>query len=592
MPRPASWLPPLALVALSFALYANAMPAAFQFDDTTSIVDNPAIAALDPRAWWSFWPGRILAYGSFALDRRVHGLTPTGFHVTNVLVHAAASLAAYWLLVQLAAQATPRVGARWAALAGAAVFAAHPLQTQAVTYVAQRCASLCAALYLATVSVWLYGQLPARRGRARWTLPVALLLGLATNFTKELAITLPLAVLLVDRVAFAGERGTLRRVAPLLPLCAVVPLVAAVGHRFGVAGGGLSGETTLVSRGTYALTQIDVVARYLRLLVLPLGQNVDHDIAWRHAIGEGSPPLLLLVLLHAAVLAAAIAAWRRGARLWAMGPLWFSLTLLPESSVFPIRDAMFEHRLYLPMLGPALLAGLSLERLARWRRPAGVAALAGVILLLGGLTVARNRVWRTPETLWRDAVAKSPGKARPWLGLGAALGRAGATGEASRCLERALALRPDYEEAWTNLGNVRLRAGDLPAAITAYHRAIEVKRDHVAAWYNLGVALDRAADLEGAAQAYSQALRLRTDDAASLNGLAGVRLKQGRAEEALPLARHAAALGGAAPRLLQEIERALASGLPSAQRLQSPQSQQPPQSPPLRKPPSPEPRSP
>lgn len=561
MSRSERWLPPALLLALCYGLYAGALDASFQFDDTTSVVENPAIRSLDPRGWWRFWSGRVLTYGSFALDWRLHGLQPLAFRVGNVAIHTLAALAAAWLATGLLPTATRRPRRMWTVWTTAAVFAAHPLQTQAVTYIVQRAASLCGALYLAALAAYLHARRAQAEGRrVTWGLPLAIVLGAAACLAKEMAITLPLAVWLVDAAALPAAPARWRRVLPMLPVALLVPLAAALGGSFGVAGGELTRESAEVGRGTYALTQIDVVTRYLRLLVLPIGQNVDPDVPWRQGPFAGSPPLLLLAAIHTAWIAGAMLAWRRGQRLWGLGAFWLLLTLAPESSLFPIRDAMFEHRMYLPMFGPALLAGLGIERLARRRVAHGAVA---ALLLVGGLgaaTVARNRVWSTPETLWRDAAARSPDKGRPHLALGAELGRQGRWTEAAAELERALALRPDYEEAWTNLGNVRLATGDLRGAILAYRSALAADPGHLSAWRNLGAVLDRAGDLEGAAQAYEQALRRAPTDGGALNGLAAVRLRQGRAPEALPLAQRAAALGLGAPRLLQQIERTLSTG--------------------------------
>jgi hypothetical protein len=202
----------------------------------------------------------------------------------------------------------------------------------------------------------------AQRERAagrhhRGVMAAAVGLGALAGLTKEMAATLPLAALLVDAVAFPGAPGRVRRVAPMLLLALVVPAVAVLGHSFGVAGGELTRESAEVGRRTYALTQLDVVARYLKLLVFPIGQNVDHDVPWRHGWAGGSPPLLLLGTLHIAWVTCVTLAWARGHRFWALGGLWLALTVLPESSLFPIRDAMFEHRMYLPLFGAALLGG-------------------------------------------------------------------------------------------------------------------------------------------------------------------------------------------------------------------------------------------
>lgn len=546
----------LALLAVCFALYANSLRASFQLDDVTSIVENPAVAVLDPGQWWSFWPTRFLTYGTFAVDHALHGSRVTGYHVTSILVHAWASTMVLWLAYGLLRRFFRPPESFLPALAAALLFAAHPLQTQAVTYVVQRAAALAAAFYLGSVAA--YVHFLTRRdsgGRAGPYLALALALGALAQLSKEQALSLPAAILLTD-LTVAGREGRWRRVAPFLPLVAVVPLLGALEQSFGVGGSGLTAQTERVSRWTYFLTQGEVMLRYLRLVVLPWGQNVDHEVAWRTSLATRGTWGLLLV--HAAILAGTIWTFRAGHRLAAFAVAWFYLTLAPESSLFPILDPMFEHRVYLAMAGPAMALALVARRMAAFRPRLAVAAVAGLVVVLGALTVVRNRVWATPETLWRDAVAKSPGKARPHMGLGVAYGQAGRWREARHHLERAVALAPTSSQAWTNLGNVELSTGNFVAAARAYRKALEIRPEHVKAWHNLGVCLDRAGDVDGAGQAYEGALGEDPRYAPALLGLAGIRLKQGRSHEARQLLQRAEAAGQGSPRLRAAIDAALA----------------------------------
>jgi hypothetical protein len=178
------------------------------------------------------------------------------------------------------------------------------------------------------------------------------------------------------------------------------------------------------SRITYLLTQTRVVATYLRLLCLPLGQNLMHDSPVYTSLF--ALPVLGSLALHLSLMATAAflcrfsgrnmvaGVWRRGVlqRLAAVGIVWFYLALAVESSIFPIRDIIFEHRVYLPSAGFLLALTASAALLLKGRRGMTIAwaLLVTVCLLLGSLTIARNRLWHEPLLFWQDAAAKSPNK--------------------------------------------------------------------------------------------------------------------------------------------------------------------------------------
>lgn len=541
------------LLLLVAALYANSLGGAFQLDDTTSIVENRALRAGDWGEVVAAWPTRALAYLGFALDHRVGGLSPLPYHLHSVLVFALAVLALYGLLRRLLGDGA---AARSAALLGAALWAAHPLQVQSVAYIVQRANALAALFYLASCFLWLESGRPGRRGAA-W-LAAALLCGLAGQFSKEWAMLLPLGWLLVEWAARPAGMIRWRAWALSLPLAAVVPLLAAGGAEFGVAGAELAGETRRVDRLDYWVTQWEVAWRYLGLWLWPAGLNVDHHLPWRSfPPGAGS---LLLGAGHLLLLGVAAGLARAGCRLLAAGILWFYLGLLPEGSIFPILDPMFEHRMLLPSAGLALLAAVGLRALLARRRAAGW-LLAGVLLLaLGATTVARNRVWATPRTLWEDAASKSPGKSRPRMALGIELAKAGEVAAARRELEAAVRLDPGSAKAATNLGNLEMAQGRPAAALPHYRRATQLRADHLPAWYNLGVCQHRLGDATGARGSWERVLELDPRHGGALNGLASLALAEGDLGRAEALARRAQAAGEGAPALLEAIRRRKAGG--------------------------------
>jgi tetratricopeptide (TPR) repeat protein len=197
----------------------------------------------------------------------------------------------------------------------------------------------------------------------------------------------------------------------------------------------------------YFLTQCTVIPRYLGLVILPWGFNVDHDVPL--ATGLSVPVAAGLAFL-AALLAFGLYALRRWP-LVGFGIVWFFVALSVESSFLPIQDFMVEHRMYLAMPGVAIAVAVPFAwALARWR----TTTLAAGTLLAAGLctlTFMRNEVWRTPIALWQDALAKSPRKARAHANLGAALALDGQVDAAILESCKALEIDPNYKPAEANL---------------------------------------------------------------------------------------------------------------------------------------------
>jgi tetratricopeptide (TPR) repeat protein len=518
-PSRAGALVPLAAIALlGIAAYSNALGGAFVFDDTTLIRDHAALRGLGRVASLEglrLFPHRWFAFLTFALNLRLLGASPWGFHAVNVAIHLA-SAALVWALVVLAFR-TPRVAgsalaphARAVAFVAAALFVAHPIQTQAVTYVVQRMTSLATLLYLGAVVTWLRWRLDRAAGGAGGALRFAAVLALAllAMKTKEIAFTLPFAILLAELAFFETSRADLVRLVPVLATAAVVPAT------YLWTGAPLSGSLSAVSalapgqappgRLDYLATQLAVIVTYLFLILLPIGQNLDHDYPIHRSFLDPE------VLSGAAVLLplAALAAWlwvrtRRGAarpldpaaRLAAFGIAWWFLALSVESSVFPIVDVINEHRVYLPSAGllAAAAVGIALLALRRWEPSIAarraVAAVAVLAIVLGGATFARNRVWATDVSLWTDAARKSPGKSRPWLNLGTALRDDGRPEPAIAALRRGLELEPGSVYGHAQLGAVLLSTGRPAEAEPELRAALTLAPDDPETLFNFATLL-------------------------------------------------------------------------------------------------------
>lgn len=522
----------LLLIALVGALaYSDTFQVPFVFDDRTSILENQAIADLG-----RFLAGEGLAYNarrfvgylSFALNYRLGGLNVAGYHAVNLAIHICTA----WLVAALARLAlrTPALRRPDAddqagtgplallPLLAALLFVAHPIQTQAVTYVVQRLASLATMLYLLSLVMYLRGRVAAGTGsRALPWFAGALLAGVAALATKEIAFTLPLALLLCELCFFEMTPG--RRRALWLSFCCLAALAAGAVLASPQPLGDLISDVsqrlrlqTDMPRAHYLLTQCTVIVTYLRLLVFPAGQNLDYDYPVFTSLLQGrvlGSALLLLMLLGLALyLLRKGGARRPELRLAGFGILWMFLTLSVESSLIPIEDVIFEHRMYLPSVGAflALAAGASL--VAR-SRPKGVAAVcAAVVLLLACVTWGRNLTWGDGVTLWQDVVVKSPAKARAHLNLGVELEAKGRYREAVASFNRALALNPDYRQAYGNLGSAYNNLEDFPQAVSILRQGLRKFPGDPDLFNNLGISYAAQGAPGAAIQFFEAAVRL------------------------------------------------------------------------------------
>lgn len=539
--------------------YVGSLDAPFVWDDA-GFTESPLLRELPRflpgREGWAAYPTRWLVYASFALNYRLGGEGAFGFHVTNVLVHGCAALVVYAVARRLL-----KVPGAVAALA-ALGFAVHPVQTEAVTYVSQRLASLATLFFVGSVAAYVRARSDAERGWP-WTRSLgwhvlAWACAFAASKSKEIAFTLPVVVFLVEVMFFRARART--RVLCLLPfvlIAATIPLGYLPADP-GPSGtlGAVSTVTRLqtdVPRGVYLVTEFRVIATYLRLLVWPVGLNLDYDFPLRSSLFQ--PDVFASLVFESLIVGLALFLWWRGRRLEdrrllgvALGILWFFVTLSVESSLIPIADVIFEHRLYLPSVGAALAlsagAWFLIEPWGAARRRILGWVGAGTVVVLAAGTVARNELWRDEVRLWADAARKSPGKARPHYNLGTALLARGRSAEGIAALERAVRLQPSHAKAWDNLGVEYQRVGRLQEAEAAFQRAAFSDPAFPRPRYNLGRLYltafpDRASD---AATAFEAAVSIDSGMGDAWVNLAGALLRLRETERAVVAAEKAVLL--------------------------------------------------
>jgi tetratricopeptide (TPR) repeat protein len=422
------------IVAVVGVVFANALAGPFQFDDWNVIANNPAVHSFG--ALWDTMPGiRPLLKFSYVANW-VSGFGTIGFHGLNVILHAINAL----LVFAIVRRIMPRLGVDAGAAAPLAfrvalLFALHPAQTEAVTYVSGRSVSLMALFYLAAVLAHL--QARALASAALFACALA---------AKENAWTLPVALLLVEGLEprFRWRRA-LGRIAPHLAVLVVAAFASVlVPAYWRLLGSSL--ETRSLRENL--LTQIDGQWYLITRPLLGLVLNIDPDLAVRTA---WAPDLLAKGAALLALVTIGLRQWRRAPWL-GFGLLWFFVHLLATNSFLPRTDVANDRALYLALLGPALLVAVGAYRCLPVR--ASTAVLAILALVLAGRTVLRDRDYRSEVALWEATAVGSPLKGRVWNNLGFARQQSGSLDGARAAYERAIAIDPDDYRARVNLGSL------------------------------------------------------------------------------------------------------------------------------------------
>ena len=581
------------LAFLGAALYSNTLQVPWYFDDFASIVDNPNIRNLD-LAFQNLLAPRGLANLTFALNFHFGGIDTTGYHLVNILIHIITSGLVFLILKRVWKDSL------LLPFFGALVFLVHPLQTQAVTYIVQRMTSLSGLFFLLAIYLFLHASTILQGGSRLMSARhvcfygLSLLSGALAVMLKQNAAVLPVALFLIGFFFPTVPRKSCWKLGVYLLPFVVVPLWIGLSQLVlpvlgGVAHQGITGTQSQVGSGPitpmyYLVTEFTVFWIYIKLLFWPVGQALDYSypivkrlLSWPNFLAFGG--LLGLIAL-------AVTLYRRRP-LISFGIAWFFLTLSVESTIIPL-DPVFEHRLYIPMLGfVVVLIDLLANRLSR---KVLIITLTVLSLSLAACTWQRNALWNDPVAFYEDNLARAPWSERvnsslaktyiesgryddafvvlkrglkinPYNvmlndNLGTLYDLTGSPKQAIEALGRAIKYDPGYYRSYLNLGVVYAGQKEWVAAIEQYEKAINLKFEYEKAHYNLGVAYYMQGRLQESLQEFKIASDLMPDYASALYNLASVSIELGRVDSARAILPRLARLDAG---LFRELQKEIAA---------------------------------
>ncbi|MBF0503843.1 MAG: tetratricopeptide repeat protein [Candidatus Omnitrophica bacterium] len=519
-------------------IYSNSFICSFHFDDFPYITDNPAIRNIDNlQRIWNFWPCRFITFFSIALNYHFHQLDLFGYHLFNLTVHLVTALLVWWLT--LLTLSTPAMKdnkiserANDIALLTGLVFVTHPLQTESVTYIWQRAASMGALFYLASLCLYIKSRLllwPVGRAMTRLG---ALVIAIVAMFTKENTITLPFMILLYETTFLDNRSFKWKAIIPFLLTFIIVPLTMIYSKSINFQE--MHRVTELspnISPVSYLLTQFRVIVTYIRLIFLPFNLNLDYDYPVFTNIF--AIPVLTSFLFLTAIILLAKSLFLKY-RILSFSIFWFFLTLLPESSFIPIKDIIFEHRLYLPLAGGSIfLVSTAYYFLEKYSFKTVAFVLTMMIAVYSVLTYQRNKDWKDEIIMWEDIIQKSPHKSRPYNNRGIFYTIHGDIAHAMASFTKAIELNPRDDEAYSNLGVCYWQKGRFAQAFSYYNKAIEINPNCADAYENRGNLYKQQGNLNQAISDYTKAIVIKPNKMVLLNIRGNTYAAQGRFSEAI-----------------------------------------------------------
>jgi Flp pilus assembly protein TadD len=561
----------LLIITIGIIAYSNSFNSPFQWDEHDFLVQNPIVKNLryflepsraktgDP-VFYFFLRTRYIGYLTFAINYKIHGFNVMGYHIFNLTIHLFNALLVYLLI--LLSFKTPflkgsflKKNSNLIALFSALIFISHPLQTEAVTYIYQRHASLVTFFYLFSIVFYIQWRLCLDDQKTSYfKLTLYFILSLISTIfamkTKENAFTLPLVILIYEFFFFSGRIKTrVLRLLPWILSMTIIPFTMIgvdrpIGEVFNLILDPFLYIQPELPKGAHLFTQFRVILTYIQLLFLPIHQNLDYDYPVYHSFFIHQ--VFLSFLFHLSIIGLALYLFYRSRstipdlRLVSFGIFWFFVTLSIESSIISIVIVIFEYRVYLPSIGWVMAtttsAWIALEKL-KPRFPGLkkniIWFFVFIVILLSVLTYARNSLWSDEIRLWEDVISKSPNKSRGHFILGLILGKKGRFDEAVREFQKSLKLEPNQARVHNNLALIYTSQGKLDDAIKEYQTALTINPKDTVVHYNLGILFGRIQRLDDASREFQITLKLNPLDANAHNGLGVIFALKGSMEEAI-----------------------------------------------------------
>jgi protein O-mannosyl-transferase len=464
----------LLVAAAAFAVYINSLSNEFVFDDESVVLGDPTITNLSniPK-YFTAQEGfhkvigryyRPVISASYAIDNAIGGLKPFGFHLTNVIIHVINSLLVLkLLLLMFGAESGKFAKSRlMAALIGALIFAVNPIHTEAVTWVSGRTDSFSFTFFTASFIYYLkYAQ-----KHNVLSLTIVFLFYVLSLLAKEMAITLPVVIILYDIAANKGiNKEFIKKRLSLYSILAVLSLLYLF-IRWLILKDVPQRETYFYFYGkdalTTFLTMLQTLPLYFRLLIVPVGLLYHYSgyLPYLNSIASFGVLFATAFLLVMAFLSVYLF---KKTPLISFSIIIFFVTLLPVMNIVPTMNFMAERFLYIPSLALSVVTAVLIVRFYNEKTKQILILISiAVLAVYSYMTYQRNFDWENNDTLFLSADGR-PGTIT-YVNIGNIYANKQEYDKAEVLYRKAIDLRNETLLANTNLGKIFLVRGNFDSA--------------------------------------------------------------------------------------------------------------------------------
>lgn len=540
-----TWVLITILMLTCLFAYYNSLNSPFILDDKDKIVENQDIGHLDRLVYpydkkvHNFNrndPSRPMTYFTFFLNYRFGKLNPFGYHIFNTCLHVLNTVLLF-LLIRNILFLIYKKDHPFFPFFTALLFASHPINTSAVTYVFSRSDLLAAFFYLSSLLLFIN---TLKRDKKQYTLSI--LCFILALLSKQSAVTLPAMILLIDYMFLSNFdlKNLLKRKSYHLAFWGILLVYLAIRYAY-LGGIGDIEANSPWGRGEYLIIQPYVIQRYLQMLAFPTGLCIDHAI---QPLKLTDFRVLASFLILIGIFISSYYLYKKktdSSKLILFFILWFIITLSPTSSFFPTTTALAENRLYLAGIGPyviiVFLYYLVFSKSGFYDTMPGTILIVLLLLhvfSLGLLTFKRNRLFDIPALMWEDVISKYPGQnARAYNNLGIIYAAEGNYNDAITEFDNSLKVDPAYANAHYNLGLSFEKQGVYDKAIDEYDKTLIIDQYFAKALLNLGNLYYHQKTYLKAIDNYQKILDMDRNNYDALNNLAVIYYEQKRYKEAL-----------------------------------------------------------
>ena len=532
------------LITISvFLVYANTLKNDFIWDDEFLVRDNLFIrsfthlkelftshlASSSPNVNNFYRPIQDLSY---MVDYFLWAYEPMGFHLTNIILHALCAVFVYVLILKIFANYK-------VALLTAMLFGVHPINTQAITYVAGRADPLYLFFFLLAFISFLkvISKLETDNKIPIYFFVISLACYAISILSKEIGIILPIFLFLYHK-AFLEKTRIEIKARRLYPPYFIIAGIYIFLRKTVLDFSTLSPSTLMARFNLYdrLVTFFKVIVEYLRLLILPLGLRMERTIKVAHSMFE--PEALLAAVIIALIFFGIFKAYKGRRRKVFFVSLWFFAGLITVSNIVPINSFIAEHWLYLPAIGIFALAGMGIVKLSSLIKPrtlkvVPIAASIMLLLFYSHLTIERNKDWKDEVTFFKSTLKYSPNNSRLHLNLGNTYSEQGMNQKALEEYKKAAELLPGDPIAYGNMGSIYMGMRQYDKAESFLKKALNIKPDFADVIFNLARLYEDKGDYTLALEQYKKAVRIRPNFLEAHMNLGSLYLRKNEIEKSL-----------------------------------------------------------